>query len=109
MGRKKGSQNEELKLNYQDLGCRYAPKCTKCPFPLFDKVCLLGLTGLFKAKVFLENRDEIIYKSSKAGKSVEDIAKVWKLSTDRVRHIIAFWEYKKIKIEHKLCSKEVKK
>lgn len=75
-------------------GCIYAPLCEKCPFEDFDGVCLYHLTGLFKAKILKENRDEIIYKGFIAGRDVGDIAKVFKLSKSRTRAIIVK-EYKK--------------
>ena len=86
MSKRQLNQREKHPTN---RGCKWAPKCLECPFPLFDGKCLGDLKGLFQWKVLKENRDEIIYKSFCAGKDVKDIAKVWDLSTRRVRQLIA--------------------
>lgn len=77
-------------------GCKYAPDCTKCPFPLFDDVCLYYLTPIKREALFAKKdfRNEVIYKGFLAGGNVADYAKIFKLSCKYVQELIAK-EYKK--------------
>lgn len=81
-------------------GCIYAPDCTKCPFPLFDGVCLYYLTPIKREALFAKKdfRNEVIYKGFLAGGDIEDYKKIFNLSGKYLRSLISR-EYKRRRSE----------
>ena len=87
----KGHRIKENLPPPDDVGCKYAPSCRRCPFPLFDGVCLYYLSPIKREALFAKKdfRNEVLYKGFLAGGNIANYKKIFNLSGEYIRQIIS--------------------